>query len=67
VGQRVALDIIIATELLLSLFFLSPVSFSFYLITLAAILLTFEQAVEKVIFGRLIKNARMQGARNPEE
>jgi hypothetical protein len=26
-----------------------------------------KQAVEKLIFFRLIKNAQMQGARNPEE
>jgi hypothetical protein len=26
-----------------------------------------QKPVEKVIFCRLIKNARMQGARNPEE
>jgi hypothetical protein len=37
------------------------------LLRIAALAFTSFEAVEKLIFCGLIKNARMQGARNPEE
>jgi hypothetical protein len=58
---------IIQDELPLPRIRLRSITYKDYLISNPIKIMTYEEPVEKVIFFRLIKNAQMQGARNPEE